>query len=254
MTGLRVAIGFLTVLPVPHGAWQPAHAVAWYPLVGVALAAVAGPVAFGASEVASPPLAAAITIAAWVALTGGLHLDGLADSADGAFAQVSRERRLAILRDVHHGTFAMLAIGVVLLLKYGGLAALDARAAAAAVALAIVTARGSLPFVMRAFPGARPDGFGAESRAGATAGSVAFGLAVGILGGVITFGFTGVSVALGAGVVAWVLGKWLCARLGGLTGDTYGAVVESVETAVLAAVSILVTNGHATAFPAGRLI
>lgn len=254
MNGLRVALGFLTILPVPGGAWQPAHAVAWYPFVGVMLAAATGAIALGMFELATPPLAAALTVAAWVTLTGGLHLDGLADSADAAFAQVSRERRLEILRDVHHGTFAMLAVGLVLLLKFSALASLDGRQAAAGVALASVAARAVLPLTMRVFPRARASGLGADSRAGATAAAVAVGAVAGLATGWVTFGLAGAAIAIGAAGVASVVAMWLSSRFGGLTGDTYGAVVECVETVALAAVSVLATNGHASAFPAGRFM
>lgn len=252
MTGLRIALGFLTLIPVPATKWEPARAVVWYPVVGGILAVLAGMVAFAAYHLAAPPLASALTLAVWVVLTGGLHLDGLADSADAAFASVDRARRLEILRDVHHGTFALLAIALVLLLKFGALATLDARGAAAAVALSIVTGRAWLPLVMRAFPAARPSGLGVDSRGGASRIALGGGAIVCVAAGAVAFGVAGIGVALGGGATAAAVAAWLASRFGGLTGDAYGAVVECTEVAVLAAASILVTNGHATAFPVGR--
>lgn len=252
MNGLRVAFGFLTVLPVPGGRWEPARAVAWYPVVGVVLGAAAGASAFAAFEIAAPPLAATLTIAVWVVLTGGLHLDGLADTADAAFAPMDRERRLAILRDVHHGTFATVAVALVLLLKFGALAAMDGRTAAAAVALSIVAPRAALPLVMRTFPRGRDSGLGATSRPGATPIAVIAGAATALAAGTVTFGVAGAGMAVGTTVLGLSIAAWLRARFGGLTGDCYGAIVECAEAAALIAASMLVTNGHAAAFPAGR--
>lgn len=254
MTGLRSAIGFLTILPVPAGSWQPARAVAWYPAVGVGLAAAIGGFAYGAFAVAPPQLAAALAVAGWVVLTGGLHLDGLADTADAAFAQVSRERRLEILRDVHHGTFAILAVGLVLLVEFAALAGLEGRTAAAAAALAVVAGRTNLLLVMRTFPRARTSGMGAASRAGATGAAVVAGVFAGLAAGWVTLGWAGVGLAFGAVLFATGMAGWLVSRFGGLTGDTYGAIVECVETAVVLAASILMANGHAAAFPEGGLL
>lgn len=249
---MRVAFGFLTVLPVPGGRWEPARAVAWYPIVGVVLGAVAGTGAFAAFEIAAPPLAAAVTIAVWVVLTGGLHLDGLADTADAAFAPVDHERRLAILRDVHHGTFATVAVALILLLKFGALTTFDGRTAAAAVALAIIAPRAALPLVMRVFPRGRDSGFGAGSRPGATRRAAATGAAIALTAGAVTFGVAGAAIVVGVTALGLAIAVWLRARFGGLTGDCYGAIVECTEAAALIAASMLVTNGHAAAFPAGR--
>src|SRR5262245_48439166 len=90
--GARTAFGLLTVLPVGGSRWAPVRAVAWYPAVAVVLGALLAGAAAVSFEWLSPLLAAALVVALWAVLTGALHLDGLADTADAAFAPVSRER------------------------------------------------------------------------------------------------------------------------------------------------------------------
>lgn len=254
MSGLRVAIGFLTILPAGHSAWAPAPAVQWFPVVGVGLAAIVGASCAGLMEGLPSLLAATVGVALWAVITGALHIDGLADTADAAFAPVPRERRLEILSDVDHGTFAVMAVVVIVAIKIAALASLDARGAAAAVALAIVGGRGVLPLVIRVFPAARTGGMGAVTRAGATRGAAFAGLVITIMAGLLIIGWGGLAVAAGLVVAALVAGRWLSGRFGGLTGDSYGAIVEVVETVAVVVTTALVSNGHAAAFPwGGRL-
>jgi len=196
-------------------------------------------------------LAAAIVVAAWVALTGALHLDGLADSADATLAPVPRDRRLDILRDVHHGTFAVSAVALVLLLRFGALVGADAAAAAALVVTAPVVGRTSAVWGMRLFPPARPGGMGAAARAGASTRALALGMALALTAAVATLGWAGFGV-VSCGLAAALGTAVFCHRqLGGLTGDTYGAIIELAETGVLLGGSAMLHRGWAEPFPWG---
>lgn len=248
MNGLRTAIGFLTVLPAGQAAWQPARAVAWYPVVGVVLAAIVA-CAVALIGWAFPPLLAGVLgVGAWAILTGALHLDGLADTADAAFAPVPRGRKLEILADVHHGTFAVVTVALVLLAKAAALGSIEGRSAAAAAAFAIVSARGVLPLVMRVFAPARPGGMGAAAHEGATPAVAALGLLIGLVAAIVTFSWVGVVVFAGAGGGMLTAGAGLSARFGGLTGDCYGSLIEAGELAVLVTVAALVAHGNALGF------
>lgn len=251
MNGLRTAVSFLTVLPAGEGAWQPARAVPWYPVVGGVLAAV---VACGVAVLdwAFPPLlAGTLGVGMWAVLTGALHLDGLADTADAAFAPVSRERRLEILADVHHGTFAVVGVALVLLIKVAALGSLEGRSAAAGAAFAIVVARGLLPLVMRAFAPARPGGMGAAAHAGATPAAVSIGVLVAVVVAAITFSWAGVIIVAGVAGGMLAAAAWLSARFGGLTGDCYGAIIEVGEVASLVTIAALASHGHLLGFALG---
>src|SRR5690606_38854476 len=112
VNGLAAAIQFLTVLPAGRPATRESSG-AWYALVGLLIGGLVAIVFAGAERVAGPTVGAAAAVVAGAVLTGALHLDGLADVADAAFAPVSKARRLEILRDVHHGTFGVVAIAAV---------------------------------------------------------------------------------------------------------------------------------------------
>ena len=123
MNGPRSAVGFLTV--VPASAPLTPAAVPWFAVVGAVAGAVLGTVWWAAGEVLDPLTAAAVVIALDAALTGGLHYDGLLDSADGLLPHLPRERRLEVMRDPTVGSFAVVTGIVVVLLKWSSLAAIE---------------------------------------------------------------------------------------------------------------------------------
>lgn len=230
---VALAVGFLTVLPAPQVDYQPGalgRAGRWFPAVGL----VIGLLLIGAHELLSyrfPPfLVAGLTVTLWTALTGGLHLDGLADCCDGLLAATSRERRLEIMRDPRTGAFAVIGLVLVLLLKVSALAATPT--ATPALLLAPTWARWLLLWVARQ-PLARPSGLGAEFAAGLSRRSQVWG---GILPLVLLLIFPTVSTVaamLAAGGITWLIIRSAHSRLGGVTGDVYGAVVELSELVVL---------------------
>lgn len=248
MNGLRGALGLLTVLPA-GGGYHPRAAVAWFAPVGLLIGVLLAGVAAGAFELWAPPATAAVVVAVWVILTGALHLDGAADTADAAFAPVARVRRLEILRDVHHGTFAVAAVAVILLLKFGALAGLGAAEAAALALLAPPIARAALPAAIRLFAQARSEGMGASAEAGASGTAIAAALAIAGVAATAALGWQGLAVAGGTLAAMLVLAAWLASRFGGLTGDTYGALVEIGEVTLLLAGSALLVRGWAEPFP-----
>jgi len=219
-----LALGFLTTLPVPDlGEVRPGEmkeASAFYPLVGWVIGFL---LALAAWLLQSLPagLAGAVLLALWLALTGMLHLDGLLDSADALLAMRPVAERLRILGDVHHGSFALGAGFVHLLLKWQLLTLLDWRA----VLLAPVMARFWVLPVLNLFPAARPEGLGATARQGRLGPALLF-VAPAALWAPLPFLLSGAFVLLTA--------LWASRRLGGgLSGDVYGALIELGELAVL---------------------
>jgi len=251
--GLLAAIGLLTTLPVPgrRSVDLTPGAVRWFAPVGLFLGCLLALVSACAHWAWPAPVAAAVVIAAWAVATGALHLDGLADMADAAFASVSRERRLEILRDVHHGTFGIAAITILLLLKWVALAALPGREAAAAIIVACVSGRAALLPILSRFSSPRPGGMAATMRAGATSLATAAGIAVTLGVGLITGGLAGVGVAAFVTVASLLEAWWLARRFGGISGDACGAIVETGEMLTLLAMSALANHGWMHAFPFG---
>ncbi|GIW13186.1 MAG: hypothetical protein KatS3mg062_0625 [Tepidiforma sp.] len=140
-----------------------------------------------------------------------------------------------VLADVHHGTFATAAIGLVLLVKFGCLAGMTPATAGASVFAAVVAARGWLPAAAAGAPPLRDSGMGAAFRAGCTRFAVAGGCLAACAGPMAALGWWGAGAAAAGGAAAGLAAWGLRRALGGLNGDGYGACVEIGECAVLAA-------------------
>ncbi|GGA33151.1 adenosylcobinamide-GDP ribazoletransferase [Dyella nitratireducens] len=239
MRALLVAIGFLTRLPVPAHAYDDAQAkgasLAWYPLVGVLIGLLLGVQAWLLRDTPAM-LSSALLVAAWVVLTGALHLDGLADSADAWIGGMGdREKTLAIMKDPRSGPAGVVALMLTLLLKFAALASLGP-APWAALLLAPVLARVSLTALFLTTPYVRSGGLGTALT---DAPRRACGLALLLTAvGCVLFGGRGL-LALLLAVAVFGLWRQACVnRLGGCTGDTAGALAEMVEVAVLVGLAV----------------
>lgn len=233
MNSLLFALGFLTSIPVRTPAPQPGElgrAGAWFPLVGLIIGAILAGAHIALNQVFSPLLSAALLVALWAALTGGLHLDGLADCGDGLLAAVSRERRLEIMRDPRLGTFGGATLILHLLLKTFALASLPVPASIALL-LAPSIARWAI-LIVAVQPSARPGGLGDAFKQGLSrpvyASAAIIPIVLIVLGGWRAIG----AVALVHASV-WGIVRLTRSRLGGVTGDVFGLTVEVSELIVL---------------------
>jgi len=227
------AVAFLTIVPVGRavalGPADVARGAAFFPLVGAGVGAAVGAVAVGLAGPLPALAAAALAVATGAVLTGAMHLDALADTADALGAR-SRAAALQIMRDPRTGSFGAVALTLDLLAKASALATggvvLPALVAGAA-------SRATAPALALALPAARTDGSGAElvSRSGPTAAVIAAALALAV--GVAAAGRTGLAVCATAVVGAAAVGLVARLRFGGVTGDVLGAAVELAETAGL---------------------
>lgn len=238
MRALFAAIGFLTRLPVPArvfgGAGTAATQLAWYPVVGWLIGALLWGLGWALSA-ASPWLASALLLLAWVALTGGLHLDGLADSADAWVGGLGdRERTLAIMKDPRSGPMGVTAVVLVLLLKFAALASLPHPGVA--LWLAPLLGRAVLTVAFLSTPYVRSGGLGSGLMEASRPACLA-GLALALVP-CLPAGWSGMRALLAATVV-FLLWRLACMRrLGGMTGDTCGALTEGVEAAVLVTLAL----------------
>jgi adenosylcobinamide-GDP ribazoletransferase len=238
---MRTALALFTVVPVRDATLltreRAVGALRWFPLVGAALGATAA-LPLAAIRAWAPHatlLGAVLAVALLAMLSRGLHLDGLADTADGLAAHAPAERALEIMRRSDIGPFGVLAILVALLVDVAALVALGGSSWRPVAALAVAAATGRLAALHaahRRVPSARADGFGAW-----VAGSVSTPVAA--LETVVVLGGTaGLAAAVGAGIAGWLLAatgalvvtaavRWhITRRLGGVTGDVFGALVE----------------------------
>ena len=234
MRTLRIAFGLMTTLPfrLPEDwlAGDSGRAALWYPLVGLVIGALTWLTWKGTTSVFPSFVAGILTLIVWVILTGGLHLDGLADCCDGLFASVSPERRLEIMKDPHVGAFGVIGLILVLFLKAAALVSLGS-ASSLCILLAASLARWCiLPAGL--FPLARSTGLGADFKLGLRRSSILFAAIIPLIL-MILLGLRGVlSVLAGVGAAALII--WLAkVRIGGVTGDVFGMIVEIVEPIVL---------------------
>src|SRR3989338_2131067 len=205
-----------------------------YPLVGLLLGAVLLSAQWALQGVA-PALQAALLLILWVGLTGGLHLDGLADSADawaGGFGD--RERTLTIMQDPRSGPIAVVVLVLLLLLKFVALATLlSPNSALSALLLVPLLGRSAMLALFLTTAYVRPGGLGqamAEHLPRALGWRVLIASALLCL---LCGGLSGLLALLIACALFYCVRRLMCQRIGGTTGDTAGALLETLECVVL---------------------
>jgi adenosylcobinamide-GDP ribazoletransferase len=239
VTDMRIAISLCTRLPIGPSAavgdGDVARASWAFPVAGLVVGLFGAATFWLAARLHVPPLpASALAMTATVLLTGAMHEDGLADTADGFGGGDTRETKLAIMRDSRIGTYGACALALSLMLRWSTLAEIaEPRLVAVALIAAHVSARAAVPIFMSFVPPARADGLstgaGQPSRQGA-----AIALALGTVCLLLSFGPRGAM----AGLLVLALVGLLFARLairqiGGQTGDVLGALEQACEATVL---------------------
>ncbi|MCM3699876.1 adenosylcobinamide-GDP ribazoletransferase [Paenibacillus macerans] len=245
----------------------------YYPLVGAAVGLSAWTAAILSSWLLPPLPAAVLALIVWVWVSGGLHLDGWMDTADGLLSYRPREKMLEIMKDSRVGAMGVLACVLLLMLKASLLASLlqgGAWQTGAALLTAPIWSRWFMTRAMRLWPDARQGeglaghfrGFGAHDARGATVWAIMLTVAAllpAVLLVILPISVQPISQTMKAGLtlhggidpalvelllyaclhplLAWAAGtwaaRWMSAKLGGLTGDTYGALNEGLEAALL---------------------
>lgn len=244
LRALLAALAFLTRVPLGRGLLlngdDVARAGPAFPLVGAGIGAVIGGIAAALAHPLSPFLAVTLALAAGTVLTGALHLDALADTADALGAR-SRARALEVMRDHAIGAYGAVAIALDLLIKAAALSVLVNREQVVRFAVAAGALSRLTPVLLAAWlPYARPGGGAGASltrggrRRAAAACLVALAIAVAVAG------LEGAIVASCALVVAALFGIFLHRWLGGVTGDALGAAAEVAEATVLVVAVALV--------------
>jgi adenosylcobinamide-GDP ribazoletransferase len=234
---MRRALSFLT--PIGGAKIPTRAALGWFPVVGALIGLAVGGFWWLAARAWPSLAAAALAVVADLVLTGGLHLDGLADSADGLVPPIPRERRLVVMADPTVGAFGVGAAASVLLLRFAALASI------APVPLAIAAlwcfSRTSMAVASNVVPYARPGGLASvfvDGRGGRDPwvnAAVGTALAVGLA---LPDGWPAVAALIAAAVAFAAVIVLACRRIGGFTGDVLGAagmIAETVGLLVLAA-------------------
>jgi len=231
------ALGLLSRLPVPAMDTDHGAGAAWaYPLAGLILGALAALAGVTAHAIGLPPaLSALLVLAALILLTGAMHEDGLADTADGIGGGWSREQRLDIMRDSRIGTYGVLALILAFAARWAALWLMfeaGPGTAAAAILTACTLSRATMPALMARLPLARDSGLahGVGQVSERTAG---LAIAIGSAAALIFTGWGVFGALIGVAATTLAVGYLAKTALGGQTGDVLGAAQQTAEIAIL---------------------
>ncbi len=243
MKRFLLAVTFLTRLPIPISkkvsGEEIGESTPFFPLVGLLIGAILVGIDYLSLHVWPQSVVNIILIVCSIALTGGLHLDGFMDTCDGIFSGRDRETMLEIMRDSQTGAMGVLGAICIIALKIGFLSAIRGSDRWQSLLVFPMLGRWGIVCALSMFPYARSTGgLGspfvkyAKKRYMIWASLQVIAVTAPLFLWKALFMF----VAIGLG--AWLMGTWLSHRLGGLTGDTYGAICESMETLSLAMMSL----------------
>lgn len=227
-------MAFLTVIPVAAagGASGERLGRAYFPAVGALLGLVAGVVFVLAAAVTTPLVAAVAATALLAVLTGALHLDGLADAADGLFGGGDVPRRLEVMRDSRVGSFGLVAVVLVLVGDVAALASMSPTRAIVALVIGGAVSRWALLLMIAAVPYVRQAGLGISAGGAHRRFDLLLGCAITVIPCLLDWrrALASLLVVLVIVVVVGAIARW---RIGGATGDVYGATTELSQLGAL---------------------
>lgn len=243
MRGLIGALGFLTRVPVRADGPPGGSAVPWFPIVGAGIGAFAGGIYAGAYQILPSPLAGLAAVTAAILITGALHEDGFADTADALGSGLHGEAGLEVMRDSRLGTYGTIALVVSISWKVLSVGALDPAQALVALVMAHTLGRTAAVVLMATMKPARDDGLGRAGVIGVSAAGVwAAGLAGVVFAGALGGWWVAPAIVLVAVSLLWL--RVTCmARFSGVTGDNLGAGEQLAELAVLTVVVVVTWGG-----------
>ena len=237
MVGFLLALQFLTIIPVTIkdvDEKKIARSIVYFPLAGLFIGMLlsAAYVPLCSLHLASLTVSI-ILVVALIVITGGMHLDGLADTGDALLSVKPKDQMLAIMRDPHIGVMGALSLISIILLKIGLLFSLGASAKIPALLLMCVLSRWSAVLTMYLFPYARQDGKAKVFSRGMNAKIAALSSILALVCSFAIWQLKGVAAFLVIGGFVYVSGKIISRSIGGMTGDTLGATIELSEVATL---------------------
>jgi len=234
LNDLKVALAFLTRIPINHGPQiSLRRSAALFPLIGAFIGLIGGLVFYLSSAILPPLVSASISILVTVAITGAFHLDGLADICDGLIGGWNREERLKILKDSRHGTYGVAAISLQLILQVCLLSALSPRDGLFTLIVLHTLSRVVPIFLMLIPATSGHDGMGASvsREIGAREPLVGSLITVLLIAPIMGLNFLLLSVILFLTLSIFAL--WVIRKIGGMVGDAFGAGEQISETMIL---------------------
>jgi len=232
--GFWAALEFLTLFPTPRRREITANYVGqsltYFPLVGLILGVILVGLNYGLTLLLPTSVVNALLIIALVILTGAHHLDGLVDTCDGVIAGKSKEERLAIMSDSRVGVFGIAAAVLLLLLKY---VSLSSATILPALLLMPTLSRWIMVSAIFTFPYAKSSGMGLAFKQGANWQRLTIATVIALVVAVLVLKLWGLVLMTALWLITFGIASFFRSRLGGLTGDNYGALNELAEVLVL---------------------
>jgi len=237
MRNLISALQFITILPLGKAkSFDPPKMVPYFPLVGILLGLMVALFDSIVTQFWAPPVAALLDIALLAVLTAAFHIDGLGDTADGLLGPRSREEALEIMKDSRIGTMGLVAILFGLALKWGGIASLEAHRSIILIMIPAY-ARAGILFGMRYLPYGRSDGTGKPFFSERLSLKHFWGVIFPI-GLSLVLGLKAIWLNLAFGIIITMILLFYKKRMGCITGDMLGAMVEITEAGLFLMISL----------------
>ena len=239
---LLAALQFLTILPVKRNftSEQIGRSTVWFPVIGLVIGGILLGLHYVLILLLPSGVVNGLLLATLVILSGGLHLDGLADTVDGLAGHRTPERRLEIMRDSHIGAIGAAGLFLFLIIEYIALNNIPDKYLPFTLLLAPTVSRWMMVYAIFAFPYARPEGLGKAFKEAVGRSEFLIATFLTLLLAVILFPTAGPVIAAGTWIIISLAALYIKGQIGGLTGDTYGAINEIALIAVLLAVNVLI--------------
>jgi len=244
LSGLLAALQFLTILPVKRDftGEQIGRSTLWFPVVGLIIGAILWVLHYVLALVLPTTLVNGLVLAALILVSGGLHLDGLADTIDGLAGHRTPERRLEIMHDSRIGAMGAAGLFLFLIIEYVALINIQERYIPFALLLVPVVSRWAMVFSIFSYPYARPEGLGKAFKQGVRWQEFLIATFVAVVLAVILFQIAGLVIVAIVLLIVTLAALYFKRQLRGLTGDTYGAINEIALIAALLSINMLIYN------------
>jgi len=241
------ALRFLTIIPLPGRREVSPEAVGrsivYFPLVGVIIGLILVGLNWLLGWLLPPALVSVLLVVSLAALSGALHLDGFIDTCDGMAGGKTAEERWRVMQDSRAGSFGIIGVCLLLLVKYVSLNAVPDGWLMPTLVLMPVVSRWAMVYAVFAYPYAKPSGLGTVFKQGASWLRFTIATVITLAVAAILAQLTGFIIMIAIWVIVVVMAAYLKGRLGGLTGDTYGAINEVAEVCLLILVCLLAHIG-----------
>ena len=240
------ALKFLTIIRMPR--WREvtpehlAHSTGFFPLVGIIIGLILAGSYWLLHHVLPWSVVSGLLLVGVAVLSGALHLDGFIDTFDGIGGHKPSQARRRVMRDSRAGAFGIVSVVFLLLVKYLSLSSVPESLVMPTLILMPTISRWAMTYAIFAYPYARPAGLGTVFKRGTDWRRLLLASGIALAAVIPLFRWAGLVIMLGVWLIALAMASYLKDKFAGLTGDTYGAINEVTEVAVLILACLLAHN------------